>query len=725
MERDDRGATALAGLCAAFMIGQQVAGKATRDALFLTSFSVEDLPWMIGVSAAVSLAAVVAVSRLLSGRGPARVVPSAFLLSGVALLALSALTTGMPRAAAILLYLHVAGFGAVLISGFWSVVNERFDPRSVRRNVGRIAAGGAFGGLVGGLGADRLAGQVPVPGILLLLAGLHLACALCVRGVGAAPSRSVAPSPPRPPREILLGILRRPYLRDVSFLVLIGATAAVLLDYLFKAGVVGSLGNGEEMLSFFARFYTAVGVLTFLLQWGLAQRVLVRMGLANTLATHSAGIAVGASAIMVAPGLASVVGARAAESALRGSFFRSGYEPLYVPLPEREKRESKQFIDVGFERLGDALGAGLVAIVLSMPVLDPRWVLAVGAMLMGLGGVWITRRVHRGWIRALEHRLEDHADEIDLGDHDKGSRTLIMQTIAALDLGRSGTRRVSSRPVESPPPPVSGDPVTDGAQVLRRRDEGEVRQLLLDTPRIPPEWVPHVIPMLAWDEMAPIAASSLKAVAGRHSGQALDALLDPETDFAIRRRLPAVLVDVPSARVGQGLLLALRDRRFEVRYRVGLTLLALKRRHPDCPIDSEAVLDAVLREVRVERRVWESHRLLDQADSHGEGLLDMEILRRRSNLSLEHVFTLLAVVLPDKPLSVAYAGLLTEDRVLRGTALEYLESVLPPRIRQELWPHLEPEGTGSSARPDAEEVLARLLESHTSIQLHLRSLERE
>ena len=44
----------------------------------------------------------------------------------------------------------------------------------------------------------------------------------------------------------------------------------------------------------------------------------------------------------------------------RGSFFRSGYELFYTPIPAVEKRAAKAIVDVGFDRLGDAVGGGLV-----------------------------------------------------------------------------------------------------------------------------------------------------------------------------------------------------------------------------------------------------------------------------------------------------------------------------------------------------------------------------
>jgi hypothetical protein len=41
------------------------------------------------------------------------------------------------------------------------------------------------------------------------------------------------------------------------------------------------------------------------------------------------------------------------------------------------------------------------------------------------------------------------------------------------------------------------------------------------------------------------------------------------------------------------------------------------------------------------------------------------------------VFSLLSLVLPREPLQIAFRGLQSSDRQLRGTALEYLEGVLP------------------------------------------------
>jgi hypothetical protein len=89
------------------------------------------------------------------------------------------------------------------------------------------------------------------------------------------------------------------------------------------------------------------------------------------------------------------------------------------------------------------------------------------------------------------------------------------------------------------------------------------------------------------------------------------------------------------------------------------------------------------------------------------------------------VFTLLSLALPPEPLRIAFRGLHTDDPGLQGTALEYLEGVLPLNIREKLWPYLEDRRPVASrtARP-RDEILADLVRSHNSILINLEELQR-
>jgi ATP/ADP translocase len=209
----------------------------------------------------------------------------------------------------------------------------------------------------------------------------------------------------------------------------VGSLAAGCLDYIFKAQATTAMGSGEDLLRFFAVFYTAAALLSFLIQAGIAQRMLERTGLTRTAAMLPAGVVFGAATTLAAPGLAAATLARGVESSLRNSLYRSGYEPLYIPLPPAQRRASKQFIDVGFERVGDAMSGGLIRVVLwSVPAISLQ-LLGVAALALGILGIWITRRVHRGWVGALARSLESQAARMELQEHDQATQTMIFRTL--------------------------------------------------------------------------------------------------------------------------------------------------------------------------------------------------------------------------------------------------------------------------------------------------------
>ncbi len=234
--------------------------------------------------------------------------------------------------------------------------------------------------------------------------------------------------------------------------------------------------------------------------------------------------------------------------------------------------------------------------------------------------------------------------------------------------------------------------------------------------------VPHIIRLLAWDQVAREAVLALREFSKRIEGQLTDHLVSPEEDFSVRRRIPRVLRASPSQRTAQGLLWGLQDVRFEVRFQCGRALAFITEINPDIKIDQETMIKAVLREVAVDRRVWESHRLFDQLDKDEDSVFVDRVLEDRTNRSLEHVFTLLALRLPREPLRIAFRGLHTEDRTLKGTALEYLDSILPAKIKEALWPFLEEQPQPEAGGKSREEILADLLESNASIQINLEEL---
>ncbi|MCK5353202.1 hypothetical protein KAJ77_11490, partial [bacterium] len=361
-------AVTAAMLVAAAMIANHVGGLATRDALFFSNFDITALPVMLIGASLFSIATVVFFSRAMPRLSPQRLVPWGFGISGVLLLAEWGMISVSPRVAAVAFYLHLAVVGAFLISGFWSVINERFDPRTAKKRISRIAGAATVGGLAGGIVAERVAVSLSVSTMLPLLALMHFFCAWRLGVLRPLPGSGSPPADRHPVSEVKSSgfriVAQEPYLRSLAVLVLLGTLSAALIDYVFKSHAVATYQQGEELLRFFAIFYMVIGLLTFVLQTSLGRVSLEKLGLAKTVATLPAAVIVGVLGVFFAPGLASASVARASEAVLRSSLFRSGYELFYTPISLRDKRATKSLIDVGFQRLGDALGGGTVRLLL-------------------------------------------------------------------------------------------------------------------------------------------------------------------------------------------------------------------------------------------------------------------------------------------------------------------------------------------------------------------------
>jgi hypothetical protein len=412
---------------------------------------------------------------------------------------------------------------------------------------------------------------------------------------------------------------------------------------------------------------------------------------------------------------------------LRNSLFRAGYELFYTPVQPAEKRAAKSIIDVGFDRLGDAVGGGVVRLLLLLAPARQYGAMLMGAMVCSGGALILATRLSRGYIQTLERNLRDRALELDLSEtSDLTTRTVMLRTISGLDRPRTSERR------ETPTRPPTAQDATvfqslDMVQIaaLRSRDRESIVPVLQNEDGISAALVTHVIPLLAWDPVAHEAMNALRKVAEERVGELTDALIDPNQPFAVRRRLARVLSVCVSQRAVDGLMLGLDDMRFEVRFQCGRSLAAILEKNPRVWIHKERTFEIVRREVAVSRLVWESHQLLDRLEDTESASMVDQFVRARASRSLAHVFTLLSLVLPAEPLQIAFRGLQTDDQNLRGTALEYLEGVLPPDIRGRLWPYLEDQRASArtAARP-REEILEDLLKSQQSIVLNLEELKR-
>jgi len=668
---DARLTTAFA--CAAGVGAQFVAGKAARDALYLANLDITTLPSMVIATAVVSLLLVAALSKALSGRAPEIVIPVIFVANAVLLLAAWRLAASEPLWAARAVYLQISGVGPMLGSGFWLIVTERFDPRTARERFGQITAVGTLSGMLAALAGARIAALFGVVSMLPVLAALSAFCGWQIRQLAkitqAGSSQRAADQQDtptnRPSQSALRVVTQSPYVRDLAMMVLVGTVSATLADYAFKLQAVAVLGQGAALMRFFSFYYGATSLLAFLVQASSTSVVLQKFGLGIATSSPSVGLLAGSAGALVMPGFPAIVVARGAESVARGSLFRAAYELLYTPLLSSEKRAAKSIVDVGCDRLGDAVGAGVLRLVLYVNPATPYQTILFLTVACCAGGLALARRLNRGYVDTLEQRLRSRVIELDPAQSiDMTTRTIVFrtQTIAPLRVDPKKNNDIES------------------IVALRSGDPKRIAAVLRSENKLSAHLVPHVIALLATDALADDTMRALRDVADRYAGAMSDALTDGSQPLKIRRRLARVLGAGRSQRAADALMVALTDLRFDVRYQSARSLAGIAQRNQSIRIDAARVTEVIRNEVSRRDSGWEGRRLVDRSDTDAE---------ERTSLGLEHVFTLLSLVVPAASLQVAFRGLCSEDPTMRGTALEYLDAVLPPDIREFLWPFLD------------------------------------
>jgi len=695
MSADSQGNTRalkFALFAATVMIAQQVAGKATRDALFLSNFDVTNLPKVVIAAAIASMVGVLLMSRLLSRISPIRLVPLVFGLSAILFIGEWLLLGYQPRIASIVLYLHMAVFGAILISGFWSIINERFDPHSAKQRVARIAAAAALGGIVGGLLTARVSALMDVRSMLLFLSGMHVVCMLATRAIGTPAHGVLAGSAVRA-RSAFAVLGRTRYLQWMALLMVLVALMAALLDYALKAEASARYRDSESLVAFFASFYAIAGVAGFGLQTLLGQRILQRFGIGTTLTLLPVAIAVLGTVGTVFTQLWSMVLLRGGHAVFVNSLFRSAFELLYTPLPPHMKRPTKAIIDVASDRLGDLLGSGLLLLMLFISPVLPTAVVAGCAVMVALSILYVIIRLNQGYIEQLARSLRSGAVNLQEGDVIDATT----QHILAKSTANSEREFMLSRLANLHNLQDSSEHGVDvslqfanAVDDLRSNDPERIYRAL-GSSAMEIRLVPYIIPLLANDETANAVRTELRWLVPRIIGQLTDAMLDPDIPLRARQRLPGVLEASHNPRAISALQLGMMDPCFNVRYHCARALARMCSRNHSINVPRQLVYPAIRSELA--NRTQAAH-----PPDHSLELTDEPLTRpagRQIDPGVEHVFTLLALVLDPDAVYLAMQAMFSDDENLRGTALEYLENVLPADLYNDLQAHL---GDGHEGR---------------------------
>lgn len=660
------------------MIAQQLAGKAVRDAYFLTEYPSTSLPTFTMIASVLSIGSVLGTGALYRRVSPRLVLPVAFAVSGGWFVLEWALAQTAPKWAAASLFIHTSSFGAIVVSGFWSVVNEAFDPHSAKKAISRIAGGATLGGVLGGLAAWGGAARSSVEAMIFTLGVVNVACALMVpfiRGPGNGSSNEASEGKPAPSAFSVFE--ETPYLRHVALLVGLAALGAAAFDYVFKARAAETFTGEGALVEFFSQYYLALAVVTFLFQL-VATRTVVKLGLSWAVAVMPGAVAALSGVALLLGGFVPVLLLRGGAAALESSIHRSSYEMLFTPLPPEKKRPTKTLIDVGGDKLGAALGGGLVLGALEIWPKEAERSLLVFSVLVSLVALAVARKLHQGYIGSLADNLRSGLVSRDSTPPDRVSQSTLEATLVggAREAPKS-LATLSQRPMlprSRWQRPRQGAPaswaqlgvegaggVTELVQALGSDDRAKKQVGLRLSYPLDLEVAPHVAKLLADPELAEEAQDAFIRTGPRLVGFLTDILVGATNPMAMRSRVPRILARIPIKRSLDGLGAGLEVESLPLRYRVAEALWELSQRQPGLVLD-QASIEASIGKTAEQCR-W-------QADG------------RERTLAFAHL--MLSTMLPGEPLRLALAAVAEDDPGRRGTGLEYMDNVLPKGVQAEL-----------------------------------------
>jgi AAA family ATP:ADP antiporter len=284
-------------------------------------------------------------------------------------------------------------FNNMVVAQFWSFANDLYSRDQGQRLFGVVAFGGTAGAIAGAaLGSFLLARFGTAPPMLAAAALLGAALVVSNRAHRLAFGRVAAAAPLRAAGGFRL-VLGRPYLLLIAVMVLVYNTVNSNGEFILAATVLEHVGDARAIGAFYGGYFTAVTIVSALLQLFVVSRILSRVGVPRALLVLPM-IALGSYGVIAAVPLLGLIRAgKVLENSVDYSLQSTTRQALFLPTSPDEKYKAKAAIDTFFVRFGDVLSLALVALVTGPLGLGAT---AMALVNLALVGIWLALAIAIG-----------------------------------------------------------------------------------------------------------------------------------------------------------------------------------------------------------------------------------------------------------------------------------------------------------------------------------------
>ena len=201
------------------------------------------------------------------------------------------------------------------------------------------------------------------------------------------------------------------------------------------------------------------------------------------------------------------------------------------------------------------------------------------------------------------------------------------------------------------------------------------------------ELVREVVDLLAHPQLGAEAAQALAGIGERIVGTLRDRLFDPAVPVEVRREIPGVLARIGTPFAQAVLMESLLESDPTLRFRIVASLNKLRQTDAEVGIDTRVVETVLAAEIIGHYRSYQILGSLGQALQGDDPAV--RALKQSMDQEVERIFHLMALLYPHLDLHSAYRGLISADASVRANALELVDNILKPSLRQLVVPLLD------------------------------------
>lgn len=318
-------------------------------------------------------------------------------------------------------------FVIVLMTQFWFLVNDVFNPREAKRLIGFFVSGGILGGIFGGLLTGLLAFDYP-DSLLFIATGLLIISVIVVNYIFIW-QRKKKPIPIKTDKKDKGGKNETPkvgfkdcfntvrknyYLKLLAAVVTITLVVSTFIDWQSK-NVIQRVFRDVELTEFFGYFNAGLLVFPFFLQLFLTSGFIKRYGIRVALLLFPFILLLGSLGIAVFVGIYFAVILKGSDKSLSYSLNQSVRELLYIPVSPELKYKAKIFIDMFLNRFAKGIGALILMIFIFIPT---EWTFRVQivsfiSVVFILAWAFLNLKVSKEYTNTVKEKLDVKWDRVD------------------------------------------------------------------------------------------------------------------------------------------------------------------------------------------------------------------------------------------------------------------------------------------------------------------------